>query len=401
MAKVIKVLIADNDLTERTRIKEILTRESDLQVLDVVSDGNECLSRALGHHPDVVILRSDLPGRKGMEVAEQLYMDRPDIGLILLLSGNEDEDIWRQMVLAGINEYVTRPIDPQRLIGGLRKVVGIKRKFTAQGNGARDGTRKFITITSARGGCGKTFLATNLSVLFARQAPKVVLADFSLTGGDAGMFLDLMPQRTLKDLFAVFGGVDSDVLDSMLVKHASGLSVLSSPLNSFEPLKISKANIERAFELLRQENELVVVDTDQPNSEATQLALKYSDLVLVVAGVDLPRLKSAKFFVRDLAARIAQDKIKVVLNRYAPAKEISDSEAQSILEFPVVAHLPHDGGLVASSINHGQPLVVAHPNKPISEEMARLAALLHVPANGSPSLAGGGRSGLRRFFNML
>src|ERR1051326_2383931 len=271
MIKAIKVLIADSDVAERGRIKEILARESDIQVMDIVDDGNECLSRALAQHPDVVILRSDLPGQKGIQVAERLYMDRPDIGLILLLAGNEDEDIWRQMVLAGINEYVTRPIDPQRLVAGLRKVVGIKRKFTSQSNGAREGGRKFITITSARGGCGRTFLATNLAVILARQSAKTVLADFSLTGGDAGMFLDLIPQRTLKDLFAVFGGVDSDVLESMLTKHGSGLSVLSSPMNSFENLRIAKANAERAFELLRQDFELVIVDTEHPNAETTQL----------------------------------------------------------------------------------------------------------------------------------
>lgn len=123
MVKGIKVLIGDNDVAERTRIKEVLNRESDIQVVEMVGDGVECLNRALALHPDVVILRSDLPNKKGLEIAEQLYMDRPDIGLILLLSGSENEDIWRQMVLAGINEYVTRPIDPQRLINGIRKVV--------------------------------------------------------------------------------------------------------------------------------------------------------------------------------------------------------------------------------------------------------------------------------------
>lgn len=400
MAKAIKVLIADNDVAERTRIKEILVREADIEVTDVVADGNECLNRALARHPDIVILRSDLPGRKGIEVAEHLYMDRPDIGLILLLSGSEDEDIWRQMVLAGINEYVTRPIDPRRLISGIRKVVGIKRKFTSQGNGSRDGTRKTITIASARGGCGKTFLATNLAVLFARQSQKVVLADFSLTGGDAAMFLDLIPQRTLKDLFAVFGGVDSEVLESMLVRHSTGLAVLSSPLNSFEPLRIPKANVEKIFELLRQDQEIVVVDTDQPGSEVSQLALNQSDMIVVVSGADLPRLKSTKFFLRDLASRISEDKIKVVLNRYSPAKDISNAEAQSVLEFPIAVHLGHDSSLVASSINHGQPIVLSHSNKPIAESINQLAVLLHSsasPASGTSS----GRTGFRKFFNMM
>lgn len=400
MVKAIKVLIADSDVSERGRIKEILTRENDIQVTDVVGDGNECLTRSLAQHPDVVILRSDLPGQKGIQVAERLYMERPDIGLILLLSGTEDEDIWRQMVLAGINEYVTRPIDPQRLVTGLRKVVGIKRKFTSHSNGSRDGSRRLITVTAARGGCGKTFLATNLAVTFARQSAKSVLADFSLTGGDAGMLLDLIPQRTLKDLFAVFGGVDSDVLESMLAKHASGLSVLSSPMNSFETLRIAKANAEKVFELLRQDFEIVVVDTDQPESETSQLALKYSDLVLVLTGADLPRLKSTKFFLRDLASRVTAEKIKVVLNRYSAARDISDSEAQAIIESPIVAHLPHDSSLVASSINRGQPVVLSHPGKAISEAIAELAAQLYSPAS-APAAVTSGRGGFRKFFNMV
>jgi len=397
MAKGIRVLLANNDQTERTRIREILAREKDIELLEPVADGNECLSRALSQHPDIVILRSDLPGRKGIEVAENLYMDRPDIGLILLLSGNETDDIWRQMVLAGINEYVTRPIDSQRLVAGIRKVAGIKRKFTGQTNGSRESGKKFITVTSARGGCGKTFLAANLAVTFARQGPKVVLADFALNGGDASMFLDVVPQRTLKDLFGVFGGLDADVLESMLQRHSTGLALLSSPLNGFDSLKILKANAEKACELLHQEYDVTIVDTDQPTSELAQLACKRSDLVVVVSGVDLPRLKSTKFFLRELSTRVASEKIKVVLSRHSMAKEITDTEAEAIIESPVAARLPNDSALVTASINRGEPIVIANANKPLSEAIIQFAALLHAPTAPAPT---SGRGGLRRFFNL-
>lgn len=400
MVKGIKVLIGDNDVAERTRIREVLNREADIQVVEMVGDGVECQNRALALHPDVVILRSDLPNKKGLEIAEQLYMDRPDIGLILLLSGSENEDIWRQMVLAGINEYVTRPIDPQRLINGIRKVVGIKRKFSAQSNGSREGARKVITVASARGGCGKTFLASNLAVIFSRQSAKTVLADFTLTGGDAGMFLDVIPQRTLKDLFAVYGGVDADVLESMVTRHSSGLAVLSSPLNSFEPLKVSKNAVERVCGLLHQEYEICVVDTDSPSTEITQVAINHSDFVVVVSGADLPRLKSTKFFIRDLTGRIPEEKVKVVLNRYSAAKDISNAEAQSVLEFPVLATLPHDSALVSSSINHGQPLALSQPGKSISETIQQVASALYTPA-AATAAAPGVRTGLRRFFHIV
>jgi pilus assembly protein CpaE len=397
--KGIKVLIADNDPTERARIKEMLTREKDVELVEAVADGNECLSRALAQHPDVVILRSDLPGKKGIEIAENLYMDRPDIGLILMLSGGEDDDIWRQMVQAGINEFVTRPIDPQRLIGGIRKVVGIKRKFTGQTNGAREGNKKFIAVISARGGCGKTFLAANLAVAFSRQFPKVALADFTLTGGDAGMLLDLKPQRTLKDLFAVFGGLDSDVLDSMLARHSSGVALLSSPMSGGETLRIVKSNADKACELLHQDYDVTVADTDHANSELTQLAIKHADTVVVVTGADLPRLKSTKTHLQELTSRVPAERIKIVLNRYSTAKEINPSEAEAILEAPIVAHLPHDSILVTTSINHGRPLVQSHPGKPLSEAIMQLAALLHSPSAPIPATSAG-RGGWRTFFNL-
>lgn len=212
------------------------------------------------------------------------------------------------------------------------------------------------------------------------------------------MFLDLIPQRTLKDLFAVFGGLDSDVLESMLTRHTSGLALLSSPMNSFESPKILKANVEKMYELLCQEYEVVVVDTDQPNAEITQLAFKLSDLVVVMTGADLPRLKSTKFFISDLTGKVSADKIKIVLNRYSAAKEISNAEAQSIIEFPIAAYLPHDGSQVASSINQGKPLILTHANKPISEAIAQFAAQLYAPSSQT-AVPVGGRSGFRKLFN--
>jgi pilus assembly protein CpaE len=380
----INVIIAENELGEREKLKSLLAGESDIQVVGEARDGKECLDLVSRHRPDVVLIKEDLPVVNGLAAAEQISADLPEVGVILILTGSEGQEVWHKMLRAGIKEFITRPVTADRVLEEVRKVAAIqskatKRTVTASPTPAaaqpEAPKHRVVTITGPRGGCGKTVIATNLSVALARASEKVALVDLNLWGGDVAMLLDVSPKRTLGDLLPGFGGIDYDVVDSVMSKHATGVSVLPAPLTgTFDGSTLSRYMVQSILEALREHYEYIIVDTGYANLESTLAAMDYSDLILVVVGMDLPRLRDGKLYLKNLlAANYPKEKIRVIVNRTTTSKEISSTEVETILEFPVTAQIPSDDALVGSSVNLGQTFVSTSPNKPVTRALVGLA----------------------------
>jgi len=400
----INVVIAENELAERERLKSLLASEADIQVVGDARDGKECVDLIMRLRPDIALIKEDLPVMNGLAVAEQITTAMPDVGVILILTGSEGEEVWHKMLRAGIKEFLTRPIAGNRLVEEVRKVTTLQSKArgTRKAGGgvvvseAGGPQHRIITVTGPRGGCGKTVIAANLAVAMATSNEKIALVDLNLWGGDVAMLLDLTPRRTLGDLLPGFGGIDYDVVDSVMVKHASGASVLAAPLTgTFDGSTLSRYMVQGVLEALREHYECTVVDTGYANLESTLAAMDYSDIILVVVGMDLPRLRDGKLYLKNLmAANYPKQKIRVVVNRASGSKEISSGEVESILEFPVAAQIPNDDVLVGSSVNLGQPFVAASPHKPLSKTILMLAESL---APGAAEASDKKRTGTRWF----
>src|SRR5664280_1267991 len=376
----ITVIIAENELSEREKIKGLLAGEKDIQVVGEARDGKECLDLVSRQRPNIVLIKEDLPVVNGLTAAEQITAEMPEVGVILILSGSEGEEVWHKMLRAGIKEFITRPLTADRLLEEVRKVTTMqakaaKRVATATAAEVKGPKRQIITITGPRGGCGKTVIAANFAVALADVSEKVALVDLNLWGGDVAMLLDVTPKRTLGDLLPGFGGIDYDVVDSVMNKHSSGVSVLAVPLTgTFDGSTLSRYMVQSILEALREHYEFTVVDTGYANLESTLAAMDYSDLILVVVGMDLPRLRDGKLYLKNLiAANYPKEKIRVVINRAGNSKEISSSEVETILEFPVTAQIPSDDALVGSSVNLGQTFVASSPNKPVSKAILAMA----------------------------
>lgn len=381
MERVIKIIIADNELTECEKLKGLLAGEADIQVVGEARDGKECLDMAVRQRPDIVLVKHDLPVITGLDAAEQITTEMPEVGVILILTGQEGEEVWHKMLRAGIKEFMTKPITADRLLEEVRKVASLQAKAAKKAGAAAAPAEpevphnKVITITGPRGGCGKTVIATNLAVALAANNEKIALVDFNLWGGDVAMLLDLTPRRTLGDLLPGFGGIDYDVVDSVMVKHSSGVSVLAAPLmGTFDGTTLSRYMVQSILETLREHYECTIVDTGYANLESTLAAMDFSDLILVVVGMDLPRLRDGKHYLKNLmAANYPKEKIRVVINRSNGSREISPAEVESILEFPVACQVPNDDSMVSSSVNLGQPFVASSPHKPVSKTLIALA----------------------------
>lgn len=117
------VLVCDDDPV----ILRLLEVNLELEGYDVLSahHGEEAVSLAQSKHPDLVILDIMMPRLDGYETAERLKADEgtKDIPIIFLSAKAQLSDIEKGREY-GVEEYLTKPFDPSRLLEVVERLVG-------------------------------------------------------------------------------------------------------------------------------------------------------------------------------------------------------------------------------------------------------------------------------------
>jgi DNA-binding NarL/FixJ family response regulator len=117
----IRVLIADDHSIFRMGIRRALEAAIDMSVVAEASSGEETLVKAREHRPDVVLLDVSMPGRGGLETAQDLKAGNARVKVLMLTMHPEDQYAVRCLRL-GADGYMTKDVAPELMLQAVRKV---------------------------------------------------------------------------------------------------------------------------------------------------------------------------------------------------------------------------------------------------------------------------------------
>ena len=117
----IRVIIADDHPIVREGLKKVLEKTSDIVVVDEASTGEELPGKIRETDCDVVLMDITMPGRGGLEILEQLKIERPKLP-VLILSIHSEELYAVRVLKAGASGFLNKDKAPDELIGAIRKV---------------------------------------------------------------------------------------------------------------------------------------------------------------------------------------------------------------------------------------------------------------------------------------
>lgn len=124
-----RVLVVDDEPIIRSLCKITLS-QLDL-ICDDAIDGPRALQAVRERPCDLVLLDIDMPGMSGWEVCKQLRLMRNRAHLkIILFSGRAHPDDLAKMLLAGADDYLTKPFSGVQL--GARVQAGLQHKRTQE-----------------------------------------------------------------------------------------------------------------------------------------------------------------------------------------------------------------------------------------------------------------------------
>ena len=125
----IRVLLADDHQLMRSGIRLMLEREVDLVVVGEANDGREAVALAKSLRPDVAVMDIGMSNLNGIEAAQQMTADNPEIAVVML-SMHSDESYVLRALKAGARGYLLKDSAEADLIKAVHAVAGGKSFFS-------------------------------------------------------------------------------------------------------------------------------------------------------------------------------------------------------------------------------------------------------------------------------
>lgn len=114
----VKVLIIEDQDMARVALSVILSKNPDIQILDMATDGQEGVDKALGLKPDLVIMDIGLPTIDGIEATRLIKESIPKIRVLMYTSRETEDDIF-DAFQAGADGYITKGATVEQTISAV------------------------------------------------------------------------------------------------------------------------------------------------------------------------------------------------------------------------------------------------------------------------------------------
>jgi pilus assembly protein CpaE len=328
----------------------------------------------------MLLLGPSFSNDESLEQIRSLHNQDPAL-VLMMVAEKVTADLLRGAMRAGVSDVIEAPLDEAKIEAAIEQFGHdvLKRRSAVKPTPEPVRTEKgsIVTITSAKGGSGKTVTATNVALLLNRfPDKKVVLVDADLQFGDVCLLLQLEPRFTMVNAAHELHHLDVEMLDSLLTEHPSGLKVLAAPLEPAFADDITTAGLMQMLDLLQETYDYVVVDTASMLDELILSLIEKADHVLMVVDMDLPSVKNAKLALETLRLlKFSTQSVQLVMNRSNSKAKLDNKEIEGALKMEISAAVPSDAA-VPNSVNEGRPIVETDPKGKVAKGFESVAELI-------------------------
>lgn len=247
---------------------------------------------------------------------------------------------------------------------------------TSQPRTAPKGSGKVITVTSGKGGVGKTTTTANLGVALARLGRKVVVidADIGLRNLDVIMGLE---NRIVFDLVDIIEGRARP--RQAMVKHKQLPELYLIPAaQSRDKTAVSPADMVRLSDELRRDFDYILIDCPAGIERGFRNAIAPADEVLIVTNPEVSAVRDADRIIGLIEAE-NKGPAQLILNRVKidmvkRGEMLSADDVTDILAIRIIGIVPEDDGVIPAS-NHGVPITLK-PNSKAGQAFTNIARRL-------------------------
>lgn len=388
-----KILIVDDDPVIR-KLAENLVKRQGHKVL-TAENGVDGFTKFKNFKPDVVISDVLMPEMDGYEFCAKIRSIPEGRQVPILLMTSLDSVEQKIMGFdAGADDYIIKPFDPREFNARLGILVKRSELVKAAAGPKKTGGKN-IAVFSFRGGSGVSTIAANVAVGLAQiwQQP-TTLVDMVMMGGQSVLYFNLPFKNTWSDIVKFpEQEIDYELIQSVLVPHDSGVSVLASPRHPELAELVSPEKVTRVLTELKEVSEYVIMDLPHDLTPTTLAALDCADVILLVLPPEIVAIRSAVMALRLFNnLEYDLDRVHILVNWTFPRNGFSNTDIEKSLKKKITMMFPYAPDQIIEGINLGIPPTFSDPTEPLGVIFEDLALALSkkehlkiTPANPSPS----------------
>jgi septum site-determining protein MinD len=228
---------------------------------------------------------------------------------------------------------------------------------------------KLITITSGKGGVGKTTTAINLGAALNALGKEVIVLDANLTTPNIGLHLGapLVPTSLNHALAG-----KTNIIEAVY-EHESGMKIVPSSLSVRELGNINHSKLKEVGKKLKKIADFVIYDSAAGLGEEAVAAIESADELIIVTNPEIlavtDALKTAK-----LAEEMKKKVRGVIVTRTSGSRsEMPLENIREMLELPILGIIPEDED-VKEALVMKDALIHTHPNSRVAKAYRKIAA---------------------------
>jgi pilus assembly protein CpaE len=370
MTQPLTLVVLSTALDNFKEIRAALSTDSRLQLLAGGNDAEQVYEEIVRLKPSAAIIALGEVPEQSIKLIQKLHTECAGTALISAAQ-NASGDLILQSLRAGAREFLHLPIKTEELKTVFDRITDIP---TPQVEAPKKRGR-MIAVFSSKGGCGTSFIATNLA---AANSKPTVLVDLNLQAGDLPLYLGVDPKYSIADIVENHSRLDEALIQSFVTPCTSTLSLLAAPKQADSADEIEPEHVFEVLQRLRQSFDYVILDPQHTFDSITLAALDQSDEIVLVLSLDIPAIRSTQRAL-EIFDRLGypRKKVRIVVNRWSKQIDLDLREVEKFLGEPVVGFVPSDYQTAVNSINLGTPVVRSEPGSKISQEIKRIAQKLN------------------------
>jgi flagellar biosynthesis protein FlhG len=246
--------------------------------------------------------------------------------------------------------------------------------------GKSSGPLRVISVTSGKGGVGKSNIVVNLGLALTQQGLKVLLIDADLGLGNVDILLGLTPKFTIQDVLSL-----RHSLDDVIVEGPGGLKILAASSGIPELAMLDES--QKLFLLDEMDHytediDVVLIDTGAGISHNVLFFNIAAHERIIVVNNQPPSIADAYALIKVLATKYGQKRFKILVNDLAYSQEaelvyrtllkVTERFLGQEISLDYLGFIPHDQAL-PQAVMRQQPVLALYPQALASKSFVILA----------------------------
>lgn len=303
---------------------------------------------------------------------------------VIAMGTINDISVFRDMLDAGIADYLLKPVTPERLKQAYEKAI---TPGPVAGDGGAKPLSDVIVVVGTRGGVGASMIATNIAWLLGHeQKKKVGLVDLDPYFGNSAALLNLEAGRGLSEALDAPDRIDGVFVDRTMIKEHDNLLILGAEEAMQNDVPMDPASIETLIEKLRETFQVLVIEPPHGNMTAIKAAMRMATHIVFVSNYSVVGMRDI-IRLNGLADQLAAGTRQIVLaNQGATGKsDVNAKDFESVTGLMVDAEIPSDLRGVAAALNAGSALATGAPKSPVLRSLRKVCGILYGSAGKQPA----------------